>query len=373
MNVVAYLQASRLKGNLTGVSRHIQQMISGLARREGVEVSLLTSAKDLQDGRLPPDNPLAGIPIHTFSMSRALTERLWYALHRPRLERWCPRADWVYCTTEVFVPTRRVRSAVTIHDLVFLEDNSGWDEPEQRFPTDANWRRKLETIARRADLLLSVSQFTKDRAVALLGVKPERIRVIGNGVDDRFFHPERSRHARAVPAGKYMLVLGGVSVRKGAPHLLAVAKALQERGSPIKIVVTGTSAVHYTPRLKAYPNIMDLGFTSDEELPALIHDSLGLLFLSNYEGFGMPVLEAMAAGTAVIASNRTSLPEVAGDAGLIVEPTATGEIVTLIEKLAADPAFRASAVERGRIRARGFTWDRCVDRLVDALTEASPR
>jgi glycosyltransferase involved in cell wall biosynthesis len=115
------------------------------------------------------------------------------------------------------------------------------------------------------------------------------------------------------------------------------------------------------------PNVRLLGMVADDQLPGLLKHSLALLFLSLYEGFGIPALEAMATGTPAIVADRASLPEVVGGAGIVVDPNQSAPITEMCEALLANPALRAECAARGRVHVNEFTWDRCADRVLTAL------
>lgn len=172
--------------------------------------------------------------------------------------------------------------------------------------------------------------------------------------------------------------VGSLTFRKGGDLLLELAREFHARMEPWRIVVTGRR--HDAELLAKYNAIraeipqlpLDLtGYISDLEQATLLRNASALVFPSRYEGFGIPVLEAMAAGTPVLCMRTSALPEVAGDAALFIDGDDVHEWHAQLERLAASEADRAALVEAGRNRAGAFTWNRCAARLVSAMTERS--
>src|SRR5690606_26071233 len=166
-------------------------------------------------------SPMDDIPGIRLPFSRRVGEGLWRATRRPRVDRWLDGADWLYCPKELYVPVARTRSAVTVHDLYRLEP--AYRERVSR--SDMRWRWILKRALREAELVLAVSEFTTGRIVDLVGMPVEKIRVVGNGVDDGFCEVAREGPERidAARKARYLLSVGGVTHKKGAGHLLAVA------------------------------------------------------------------------------------------------------------------------------------------------------
>jgi glycosyltransferase involved in cell wall biosynthesis len=367
MNVLTYLHIRRTLGQTTGVARHAIRMVRGLVDRHGFDVHLLGSRPEHDEQRArQPDWALADRPMHTFGASRSLMEKWWYVARFPAVERYWPACEWVYVPNEAYVPVRRARLAFTVHDLDYVEPNLPWsDLPHVRKARRA-WLAKLVPMCRRADVVLAVSEFTRQRVVELLKVPERKVAVVGNGVDERFF---RMADLPAGPVDRpYLLQVGAMIDKKGAGAVLALARELAARKSPIELWVSGKIEEKFRPAVAALPNVRPLGYVSDEELAGLLRGAVALILLSRYEGFGMPPLEAMAAGVPAIVSHHASLPEVVGDAATVVDPDRPETAADAAEQLLADAGYRATIIRRGQARVEGYRWSACVDRLARAMT-----
>jgi glycosyltransferase involved in cell wall biosynthesis len=181
-----------------------------------------------------------------------------------------------------------------------------------------------------------------------------------------------SARARAI-RDDTIVVVGGIRTKKGAAETLAVARLLAQTGSSLRIEVVGHNDPEWVAECRRLPNVDLLGVLADEPLAERLARACGLLFLSPYEGFGIPAVEAMAAGTPAVVANAASLPEIVADAGIVVDPADTEGIVSILDRLRSPSSYRDSLVDRGRSHAKSFTWDACVDRLVGELERAVSR
>jgi len=238
----------------------------------------------------------------------------------------------------------------------------------------------MENACKRADRIMSVSEFTKAETVKYLGVDPERISVMHLGVDSHIYHPgiepERIEAVRAkyhLPE-EYLLYLGTLEPRKNIVRLIA-AYALAKKSDPSVpvLVMAGRKGWMYdeifaqVTKLGLADQIIFTGYVDRDEPPVLMNGAMAFLFPSLYEGFGIPPLEAMSCGTPVIAARAASIPEVVGDAGILADPLQEEEIADGILKLVRDSALRAHYREAGLARASEFTWEKCAGSLLSAI------
>jgi glycosyltransferase involved in cell wall biosynthesis len=268
-------------------------------------------------------------------------DAIWYPLG---LRRHARGLDVLHCTTFRGAPRTGAPVVLTVHDLALLR------YPEA-FP---RWHRlygqtALRTTLRAADAVVAVSEFTKEEIVELAGIPSERIRVVANGVDPVF--------TREGPAadGDYVLTVATLEPRK---NLARAVEAARLAGVDLRVVgARGWGGVDVPGWVGELP---------DPELAALYRGARCLLYPSLYEGFGLPVVEAMACGTPVVTSLGGALEEVAGDAAVLVDPL---DVPALAEGIATADARREELVARGLERSKTFTWARAADAVVALWAE----
>ena len=233
-----------------------------------------------------------------------------------------------------------------------------------------------------AQRIIADSQATRGDLIALAGADPARIRVVYPGCDARFRPLDRAA-ARATVAQRfalhepYVLHVGTLEPRKNLITLLRAFAALRDTtAAGHRLVLVGQRGWLYKPIFAAIDALGLSGHmciietAQDEDLPALYAAADLFVYPSLYEGFGLPVLEAMACGTPVVTSNRSALPEVAGDAALLVDPADDRALAESMARALADAALRNSMAERGLARARTFSWRRCARETLAVYEEA---
>lgn len=373
MKIISYIHPARTYLPCTGIGRHINQILLELNQRENIDLQLLFSQQWLDDdGKLPSNCPLREIPFTTFPMEENTKERSWKLWEYPKIDKYIPEGtDWIYAPMETYIPVSNYTVAITLHDIQAFEPNLPWSHTWQHRWFAYKWGQWVKKALRDSRIIFTVSDFSKQQMVKLLGANPQKIVVVGNGVEQPFFDIAKIDPVTLTrPVHQpYILVIGGLRMRKGADYILAVAKELQQTKSELQIVIAGDSEPKYIAATKDFPNIKLLGIVSDEDLPRLVRCASSLLFLSLYEGFGIPALETMAAGTPAVVSNRASLPEVVGTAGIVVEPEDTAAIVDILIQLEENSQLRQDYRQRGKEHAKQYTWSRCVDLVQKAFYE----
>jgi glycosyltransferase involved in cell wall biosynthesis len=342
-------------------------LAAALARRGDVEL-VGVSARH----RHPAPAPFAPpVPVRQLPLPRLALYEAWHGLRWPPVERATGPVDVVHATA-VAVPPCRAPLVVTIHDLAFLADPSQPTRHGLRF-----FRRGTELARRHARLVLVPSEATADEC-RQAGFDPERLRVVPWGVDpvpvdDAQVAAARARHGLDRP---YVLFVGTVEPRKNLAGVVAAMATLA--GRDVDLALVGPAGWNedldaHLARLRSTGiAVHRLGFLPPGDLPALYAGCAAFCFPSLREGFGLPVLEAMAQGAPVVTSAGTATAEVAGDDALVVDPRDHEAIGAALARLLDDPALAADLGRRGRVRAATYTWDRCAELTAAAYAEVAP-
>ena len=261
---------------------------------------------------------------------------------------------------------------VTIHDCAFF------DEAHCFSRAFAAWYQYLvPRLARQVRRIITVSQFSCDRIVEKCRVPVEKVTVIHSGVDPRF-RPHSTAEIAAARAQlnlppRYALCVGSLEPRKNLARLLLAWQRVQPNLPGLSLVLVGGKGhVFRDVGLPQAPAATHLtGYIDDDLLPAVYAGAELFVYPSVYEGFGLPLIEAMASGVPVVTSNVSALPEVAGDAAVTADPLSIDSIASAIERVATDSVLRAQMRERGLSRAAQFTWERTAAETWRVLEEAA--
>jgi glycosyltransferase involved in cell wall biosynthesis len=306
-----------------------------------------------------------------------LFNRLTARMDIPRVE-WFVRFDVLFGPNFVPAPTRASRQVVTVHDLGFRF------YPDTAPQTVPWWLRGLERTLRVAARVIVPSEATRRDLVELYGVENERIATIPLGVDADVFRPPNEDEVRGVRDryrldGPYLVFLG-LDPRKNLPALAEAVRRMPASSRPTLVLVGGrpwdpAGRNRVREALDSVPpgslgRVVLTGYVPDATKAALLGGADALVYPSLYEGFGLPVLEAMACGTPVIASNVAALPELVDGVGVLVDPSDPDELAERIGSVIADDEMRRGLRERGMERASGYGWDETARRTAAVLREA---
>ena len=264
-------------------------------------------------------------------------------------------------------------SVVTIHDLSFIRHPEFHPKERADF-----WQAEIHEVVKRASHIITDSEFQRKEIVELLDVEAEKVTAVHLGVEDKFqpFSADRSKivlDKYGLRYKEYSLVVATLEPRKNFVRLIQAFEQMPakiRKAYPLAIVGDKgwlSDDIHRTiSSLMKENEAVKLGYVDEEDLPQLYSSASVFLYPSLYEGFGLPVLEAMASGTAVLTSNSTSIPEVAGSACLLVDPYSVDEIFKGWISLLEDKELRERLGNEGRLRARKFSWQRCVEETINA-------
>jgi glycosyltransferase involved in cell wall biosynthesis len=259
---------------------------------------------------------------------------------------------------------RRTRTVVTVHDLIPLVDPSGLTVAQ------VNRFRKTVWKLREADCLVAVSDYTRRTACELLDIKPGRVAVVHSGVDETFFQTVTTLPPRvqALPRRRYVLSVGSDLPRKNLRTLPTVMRALAREVPDVCLVRVGAlmsdSLAAECRAALGQGCFVELGGVSDDDLRALYQQAGAFFMPSNFEGWGLPVAEALASGCPVVCSNVSSLPEAGGGAALMAAPDDAETFAQHLARVMEDERFREELIAEGRNVSAARTWSRTMEQLI---------
>lgn len=312
----------------------------------------------------PPGAFHSPVPVKAIPLPRLALYRAWHSLRRPRVQTATGHVDVIHATTFA-IPPPSAPLVVTIHDLAFL------DRPDDFTARGMHlFTRGLELALQDASMVLVPSDTTR-RDCLTAGFDDGRLRVVPWGVDAA--HPSRAEIeatlARYKIGGRYVLWTGTIEPRKNLP---AVLSAFASIDTDARLVLAGPKGWGDDPvSNRRDERVTPIGFVPPTDLNALYAGAAAFCYPSLKEGFGLPVLEAMAQGTPTITSSRTATEEVAGDAALLVDPHDVAAIASAIERLLSDESLATRLSAAGSERAATFSWTRTAELVSTAYREAA--
>lgn len=337
------------------MGEYVHQMSGALVRTAAADDVTVAFSSSWSD-RLAP--PAPGMAITDLRVPVRVLNLLWHRAGWPPVEWWSGPVDIAWSPTPMLIPTRRGRRVVTIHDLYFLDHPDATTREIRR-----DYPRLVRRHAQRADLVVTSSHHVGALVVQRLGVDPARVLTCPGGAPPWAARPE-------VPANGPVIFLGSLEPRKNVGILLDAWELLTARGRPVPELILaggpGPGADALMGRITRPPlagRVRYEGYLPDARREAYYKQARLLVMPSLDEGFGLPVVEACAAGVPVLASRCGSLPEVGGDAPVYLDPRDPEAWADTVEALLADPARLESMRARGVTRARQFSWDQSARRL----------
>ncbi len=369
-----------LKGEKTGIPWCAENMLQQFAKDATIEkqFTCFTMGISEEEKKEIVKYQQAGYEMDTCSWFRSsLYRMLWTFLPVPHALFFRKKADISIFFNFVVPPGVKGKVITYVHDMAYKAY-------PQTVRKKTRWllQLSLKASCKRADRIITVSEFSKQELMKYLGVEESKIKVIPNAVDHALYHaaytPEQIAEAKAqekVPE-QYFFYLGTLEPRKNLERLIvAYAAALKEEPELPALVLAGRKGWYYesiferVKELKLENKVLFLGYISSEHAALLLAGAVAFVFPSLYEGFGMPPLEAMACGTPVLSADCTSLPEVLGDVAVYVDPLSEGSIKEGLLLMGRDKELRQNLRNRGLERAGQYSWEHAAEMLKTICTE----
>ena len=376
MHLRVVLDAGPAVHQRAGLARYAERLASALWQhfRDALDLTLVYNS---HSGRRLPAS-LGSIPALTLPLGQhrwrlgALTCQL---LRASLVEGRLPAGD-VYHATEHLLPWMARPSVMTVHDLIF-----------ERYPqhhTRANrafLRVAMPLFVRRADAIIAVSQHTRRDLLEVYATPPQKVYVVEEGIDERF-RPAGEADIRRVKERysirrPYLLMVGTLEPRKNHALAFRALAQLKAEGWPHCLVAVGgggwlfDAVQHQVESLQLSDDVIFAGHVADADLPALYSGADCFLMPSLYEGFGIPVLEAMACGAPVVCSKVSSLPEVAGEAARFIEPLTAEGLADAVRQVLSHPKMADKMLSDGMRQAGRYRWQRAADETVQVYRAAA--
>jgi glycosyltransferase involved in cell wall biosynthesis len=355
-----YVDVSSAVQGKAGLKRYAESLVTALRPLLGDRLRLFQNAF----GRLGPlpgweDHPTVGARLGYKPWRASVLAGQW--LHLP-LDALTPEAELFHATEHLLPHFRRTPTVLTVHDLIFERLPQS-----HRFRNYVYLKTAMPLFCRRATAIIAISEATKADLMALYGIAAERITVIPEAAAPHFrpVAPERADRARAryhLPP-RYILAVGTIEPRKNLTRLAQACGPLFQEGLADALVIVGARGwlegefYRYLEGCPWRERIIFPGYVADEDLPALYSAAAITAQASLYEGFGLPVLEAMACGSPVCASAASSLPEVGGDAALYFDPLLTEQMTDALRRVLRDPSLAQEMREKGLAQAARYSWE----------------
>lgn len=369
------VNAIPLKGLLTGISRYVRQLYTEIERLPGVEVHYFDGlrATDRMPGQASPagwsffTKAVWKLPDTVVFMLRLIT---WYNYER-RLRAVCrAKCPDIYHETTFFpAALPGVPQVQTIYDLSLVKYPSA--HPRERIMYFNFFsKRRMHYAAH----WIAISNFVKEEAARFFNIGPGSITSIPLAGAQHFYRRSQEEIKTALSSlalpDRFLLFVGSLEPRKNLPLLM---EAVRTAKSTLPLVIAGWEGwgskewLQHVRGSSLAARVFLTGYTNDEKLACLYSAAAALVYPSLYEGFGLPVLEAMACGCPVICSNTSSLPEVAGDAAILIDPASKEELARAINLLVGDNEIRKTCIRRGLARSSQFTWQRCAEKTLEVF------
>ena len=373
-HVKLILNVDAITPPLSGIGRYALRLAQGVRHHTAIrDVRYFSAYKWVSDPQqaLRANRGIAG--IRRYVPAKSLAMRAYFVVRQRAFDRLARKFDdYVLHSPNYLLFEHCGPRVCTVHDLSWLHYPQ--HHPKERVRI---MNRRMPRTLEIADAVITDSEFVRREVIERFVLDPARVHAIPLGVDESF-KPRGEGETRVALAGlglrhgSYLLALATLEPRKNLARLLDAYEQLDaslRRRYPLVLAgATGWHVGQLVERIDALAvrgEVLRLGFVTEDSLPHLLAGARALAFPSIYEGFGLPPLEAMASGVPVVASASSSIPEVTGDAALLVLPEDTEGLTQALERALTEETWRQGAIARGLQRAQQFGWQRCVDATVD--------
>lgn len=356
----------------TGVANYTKQLVTSLVKHDRENAYLLFGYSLKKRNKLEnyyaklKGTAAAEISCRFFSVPQTLVNGLWNSLHIITAERWLGKIDVLH-SSDWIQPPARCKKVTTVHDLTVLK------YPQYSHQSIVSTQKKrLYWVKKECDAVIADSYATKKDTAEYLDIPVKKIEVVYPGIDP-VFQPQWEAKKEYIRkkyglSESYILAVGTREPRKNLKAVLAAYRKfvrnslVVNRRKKTELVIAGKEG--WGEKIQEEENIRILGYLEKRDLPSLYSAAEVFIYPSFYEGFGLPVVEAMACGVPVITSDRGSLKEVASDSAVIVDPEDYNEIVKNLVKIVIDDDFRNQIIRAGYENAKKFTWDRAAEQVI---------
>lgn len=371
------------EGRFSGVEEYVGQLLRGLFSLDPFnEYVLFINAFSEIKTDISWVHRYPNVSLRRFYVPNKLLNGLLWYFHWPKLDTLLGGADIFFSPNIHFLAvSKRVKCVLTMHDLSFA-----------LYPETFSFKRRLwhffvapKNICRRADRIIAVSQSTYDDVQTKYGISQEKISLVPSGVNARFVPIDRNDPRMLRTKTKYelpykfILFLGTREPRKNISAIFfgyeAYRDALAEKDTPLHLVIAGISGwgsdtvMRRALDSRYRKEIHCIGYVDDEDKPVLYNLAEIFVYLSLYEGFGFPVLEAMRCGTPTITANNSSLSEITGGYAVLVDPYKPNELAIALQELSQDKKFRSRQIESGKKRAFEYRWELSASATLEVFRE----
>lgn len=370
MKYVAFLSDAFAKRKRYGLSRNAWELFDAVRARQD-DITLIPCSTQCEWSQQERDEHRTQHGYRHLRWGRKALALLWSTVGRPKIEKWLPQADVVHSVELSYSTATDKPWVVTIHDLGPLT------HPEY-FTGSHPWllRKAIQHVVKNSARVIAVSYETAEALEHVAGPAiRDRVVVIPEGVHERFFQPVSAECLEDLsglppPGTPYLLWTGSVNPRKNLRNVISAFERAA-RSMPHHLVLAGglgwssRESIEWIERSPVRNRIHRPGYVTEAQLQALYQGATGFLYISLMEGFGLPILEAMASGCPVVTSNRSSMPEIAGEAAIFVDPSNPDHIAEGIAQVARQGMERDTLIMRGKKRAQEYHWSRSAEAVVN--------